>query len=270
MRGYPKEKQDSLVRRTAGGWTGSNHEWPLQGHPYDRNCGPGRQEQHATICLSSRCWHSSREAAWGSRRLEPRTWIFPRGSRGWKRSSLPHTWFHRLLFENASVLWFGQSWIGFLSTRDTKSCREVFQKVGGRAERRASLVAQMVKNLPEMWEAQVLSLSQENPLVKGMATHSTIFAWRILWTEEPGRLQSMGSQRVGHNWVTNTYFQKALLELQSVTDCVVYATCQESPEKSSCCGVREGLRGWKMTRNAPQVIFQLLTKLEDMKVVFSN
>ena len=130
MHGYPKEKQDSLVRRTAGGWTGSNHEWPLQGHPYDRNCGPGRQEQHATICLSSRCWHSSREAAWGSRQLEPRTWIFPRGGRGCKRSSLPHTWFHRLLFENASVLWFGQSWIGFLSTRDTKSCREVFQKVG--------------------------------------------------------------------------------------------------------------------------------------------
>ena len=73
------------------------------------------------------------------------------------------------------------------------------RKWGGRAERRASLVAQMVKNLPEMWEAQVLSLGQENPMVKGMATHSSIFAWRILGTEEPGRLQSMGSQRVGHN-----------------------------------------------------------------------
>jgi len=60
-------------------------------------------------------------------------------------------------------------------------------------------VAQMVKNLPEMWEAQVLSLSQENPLVKGMATHSSILAWRIPWTEEPGRLQSMGSQRVEHD-----------------------------------------------------------------------
>jgi len=57
----------------------------------------------------------------------------------------------------------------------------------------------MVKNLPEMWEAQVLSLSQENPLVKGMATHSSILAWRIPWTEEPGRLQSMGSQRVEHD-----------------------------------------------------------------------
>ena len=60
-------------------------------------------------------------------------------------------------------------------------------------------MAQMVKNLPEMWEAQVLSLSQENPLVKGMATHSSILAWRIPWTEEPGRLQSMGSQRVEHD-----------------------------------------------------------------------
>ena len=60
----------------------------------------------------------------------------------------------------------------------------------------ASLVAQMVKNLPAMQETQVRSLGQENPLEKGMATHSSILAWRILWTEKPGGLQSMGSQRV--------------------------------------------------------------------------
>ena len=63
----------------------------------------------------------------------------------------------------------------------------------------ASLVAQTVKNLSAMQETQVRSLGQEDPLEKGMATHSTILAWRIPWTEEPGGLQSMGSQRVGHN-----------------------------------------------------------------------
>ena len=59
-------------------------------------------------------------------------------------------------------------------------------------------MAQMVKNLPAVWETGVGSLGQEDPLEKGMATHSIILDWRIPWTEEPGRLQSMGSQRVGH------------------------------------------------------------------------
>ena len=53
----------------------------------------------------------------------------------------------------------------------------------------------MVKNLPAMQETQVLSLSREDPLEKEMATHSSILAWRIPWTEEPGRLKSMGSQQ---------------------------------------------------------------------------
>jgi len=56
----------------------------------------------------------------------------------------------------------------------------------------ASLVAQMVKNLPAMWETWVRSLGREDPLERGMATHSSILAWRIPWTEEPGGLQSMG------------------------------------------------------------------------------
>ena len=56
----------------------------------------------------------------------------------------------------------------------------------------ASLVAQMVKNLPAMWEIWVRSLGREDPLERGMATHSSILAWRIPWTEEPGGLQSMG------------------------------------------------------------------------------
>ena len=63
----------------------------------------------------------------------------------------------------------------------------------------ASLVAQMVKHLPAMQETWVQSLGREDPLEKKMVTHSSILAWRIPWTEEPGRLQSMGSQRVGHD-----------------------------------------------------------------------
>ena len=63
-----------------------------------------------------------------------------------------------------------------------------------------SLVALLVKNLPTLQEIWVLSLGRDDPLEKGMATHSSILAWRIPWTEEPGRLKSMGSQRVGHDW----------------------------------------------------------------------
>ena len=63
----------------------------------------------------------------------------------------------------------------------------------------ASLVPQIVKNLPATQETWVRSLGQEDPLKKEMATHSSILAWRIPWTEEPGGLQFMGSQRVGHN-----------------------------------------------------------------------
>ena len=64
----------------------------------------------------------------------------------------------------------------------------------------ASLVAQMVKTPPAMQETQVQSLGQEDPLEKEMATHFIILAWRMPRTEEPGRLQFMGSQRVGHDW----------------------------------------------------------------------
>ena len=60
-------------------------------------------------------------------------------------------------------------------------------------------MAQWVKNPPAMRETRVQPLGQEGPLEKGMATHSSAHAWRILWTEEPGGLQSIGSQRVGHD-----------------------------------------------------------------------
>ena len=61
------------------------------------------------------------------------------------------------------------------------------------------LVAQTVKRLSIMWDTVVRSLGREDPLEKEMAAHSGILAWKIPWTEEPGRLQSMGSQRVGHD-----------------------------------------------------------------------
>ena len=60
-------------------------------------------------------------------------------------------------------------------------------------------MAQTVKNLPAMRETRVQSLGQEDSLEEGMATHPSVLAWRIPWTEEPGGLQSMGSQKVGHD-----------------------------------------------------------------------
>ena len=69
-----------------------------------------------------------------------------------------------------------------------------------------SLVAQTVKLLPAMQETQVQSLGREDPLEKEMATHSSILSWRIPQTEEPGGIQSMESQRVRHDWVTNIQY----------------------------------------------------------------
>ena len=72
----------------------------------------------------------------------------------------------------------------------------------------AAAVAQMVKNLPTMLETWIWSLDQEDPLEKGLASHSSILAWRIPWTEEPGGLQSMGLQKVKSDWASNKHFQK--------------------------------------------------------------
>ena len=69
----------------------------------------------------------------------------------------------------------------------------------GNGRDRGILAAQKVKNLPAMQETQIRSLGREDPLEKGMASHSSILAWRISWIEEPGVLQSMGSQRVRHD-----------------------------------------------------------------------
>ena len=66
-------------------------------------------------------------------------------------------------------------------------------------------MVQTVKNLPAVWETWVQSLGQEDPLEKRMATHSSTLAWGIPWTGESAGLESMGSQRIRHNWVTNTF-----------------------------------------------------------------
>ena len=70
---------------------------------------------------------------------------------------------------------------------------------------KASLVAQTVKRLPAMRKTRIQFLGRQDPLEKEMAIHSSILAWKIPWTEEPDRLQSMGSQRVGHDWVTSLH-----------------------------------------------------------------
>ena len=84
-----------------------------------------------------------------------------------------------------------------------KKTRRIKDQLGNASTQRghawASLVAQVVKKPPAMQETWVQSLGQEDPLEEEMATHSSIPAWRIPWTEEPGGLQSMGSQRIGHD-----------------------------------------------------------------------
>ena len=83
---------------------------------------------------------------------------------------------------------------------------------------RISLVAQTVKCLPKMWETWVRSLSREDPLEKEIATHSSIHAWKIPWTEEPLGLQSMGSQRVRQDQATSL----SLSAVMTTTVCMCY------------------------------------------------
>ena len=88
----------------------------------------------------------------------------------------------------------------------------------------ASLVTQLVKNPPPMRETWVPSLGEEDPLEKGMATHSSLLAWRIPWTEESGRPQSMGSQRVRDDWVTFTFKVNGL----QLYPCLTHLNCYRS------------------------------------------
>ena len=100
-----------------------------------------------------------------------------------------------------------------------------------RNDYRTSLVDQMVKRLPTMQETRVRSPGQEAPLEKEMATHSSILAWRIPWMEEPGGLQPMGLQRVGHDWATSLSLSLSYTGLKKtitpswVTEATAIAAC---------------------------------------------
>ena len=82
-------------------------------------------------------------------------------------------------------------------------------------------MVQMVKNLPAMQETWVRSLDWEDPLEVGMATHSTILVWTISWTEEPGRLQSLGLQSLGHNLATKQQTTHSKGRMQCVSEATV-------------------------------------------------
>ena len=101
-----------------------------------------------------------------------------------------------------------------------------------RVASRASLVAQMIKCLPAMRKTQVWSLGQEHPLEKEMATHSSTLAWKIPWMEVPGGLQSMGSQRVGHDWTSSLTlsFHSSIKH-----DKILRYTFNLGSERSLCC-----------------------------------
>ena len=99
----------------------------------------------------------------------------------------------------------------------------------------ASLVAQRVKRLPAMWDTWVRSLGREDPLEKEVATHSSILAWRIPWTEEPGRLESTGSQRVRYDWATSLSLclkcslgiSNFLEEISGLSHSIVFLPCTD-------------------------------------------
>ena len=86
-----------------------------------------------------------------------------------------------------------------------------------------SLVAQRLKRLRPVQETWVWSLGREDPLEKEMVTQSSILAWRIPWTEEPGRVQSMGSQRVGHDWATSLSLLRDLRDFQITLKIITHA-----------------------------------------------
>ena len=96
-------------------------------------------------------------------------------------------------------IFLGFSWAGLLKN-NRKPIHEIEPKYH---QARASLMAQMVKHLSAVQETQVQSLGWDNPLEKEMAAHSSTLAWNIPWMEEPSRLQSMGLQRVRHDWATS-------------------------------------------------------------------
>ena len=114
--------------------------------------------------------------------------------------------------------------------------------------------AQTVKNLPAIQETQLPSLGWEDRLEEVMATHSSILARRIPWTEEPGRLQSIASQRLGHNWATNTkiHFTVALLERKKEIMWVLFTTFTLS-NYISCTTAAAAAAAAKLLQSCPSL-----------------
>ena len=106
--------------------------------------------------------------------------------------------FVKFSFKSIKILWQRLLWILKLGLYDiwAKVCRRKWSK---------PQVAEMIKNLLAVQETCIWSLGGEDPLEKRMAAHSNNPAWKIPWTDDPGGLQSMGLQRVGHDWATNTF-----------------------------------------------------------------
>ena len=105
-----------------------------------------------------------------------------------------------------------------------------------------SLVAQTVKNLPAVQEAWLWSLGREDSLKKGMATHSSVLAWRIPWTEEAGRLESMGLQRIRHYWLTHIFTFSVSLKEAIVKQITSPGGMPESSARAWCTGKTQ--RDW--------------------------
>ena len=114
--------------------------------------------------------------------------------RQWKDQWLPEFVGRERRINRPSIQWNYSVWHSNGETYTVFVKNYILDKV--------SLVAQTVKNLPVVQETWVWSLGLEYPLKKGMATHSSTLIWRIPWTKESGGIQSMGSQRVGHDWAT--------------------------------------------------------------------
>ena len=147
-------------------------------------------------------------------------WVTPaKQQQGWNRSHpldtiRPFTSAYNLFTASQVLKWPLQLW--------NKKRRNLW-KNRGLLPLHFLLVAPMVKNLPAMQESQVWPLGWEDPLERGMATHSSVLVLWIPWTKETGGLWSIGSQRVRHNWASNTYLQLVLITAAiEMTHCYCY------------------------------------------------
>ena len=152
------------------------------------------EEPEIELPTSTGSWkkqESSRKTATSALLTMPKpltVWITTNCEKFWKRWEYQTTW---------PASWEGQE----ATVRTGHGTTDWFQI--GKGVRQASLVAQRLKHLPATRETSIRSLGWEDPLEKEMATHCSILAWRIPWTKEPGGLQSMGPQKVGHDWATS-------------------------------------------------------------------